>query len=70
MGRIVDFFGAPQAPTVPLPNNQVLVEQLPSRLIEGNQTQNGREIVMVQRDQNVDQVLRIVQQNNFGGKII
>lgn len=68
MGKIDDFFGVPSGPVVPSPNNQIPVEQPPPRIVESNQAENGPEIVMVPRDQDTDQVLRNVQQNNFGAE--
>lgn len=44
------------------------VKQSLPRVVKGNQAQNGPEIVMMQRDQDVSQVHWNVQQNNFGGK--
>lgn len=37
-------------------------------LVEGNTCQNGIEVVMVHKNQDIDQLVRNVQQNNFGGQ--
>lgn len=50
MGKIIDFSGAPQAPFMSLPINQMLAKQSPSKVVVGNQGQDGLEVVMVQRD--------------------
>lgn len=68
MGRIIDFCGAPEALVIPLPNNQVHIEQPLPSVVEGNQGQNGPEVVFVQRNQDAEQVLRNVQQNNLEEK--
>lgn len=67
MGMIIDFFRTPQTPVMTPYVNQVLVEQPSSRIIEGNQVHNGLGRLMVPNDQDADQILRNVQQNNFGG---
>ncbi|MCH92837.1 hypothetical protein A2U01_0013780, partial [Trifolium medium] len=78
MGRIADFFGAP-APRqnqpirqTSVPNNSV-VQDNPQQALGANETpdQNVVEqnptIVLVNRNQNVDDVVRNVQQQNFAG---
>lgn len=50
------------------PHQVVLVEPPIPRVVEGNDGQNGPEVVMVHINLDVDQVVRNVQQNNFRGK--
>lgn len=71
MGRIADFFSALQVHVQQMPSNQIPqwaihVEPLIPRVVRGNTGQNGPEVVMVHRNQDVEQVVRNVQQNNFG----
>lgn len=95
MGRIVNFFGAPQTLIQPIthiqavrvvkklgvvnkegvPNNQVqqhvipqLFEQHIPKVVEGGLRRNGRYMVLVNMNQDAYQVVKRVQQNNFGGK--
>ncbi|KAK2444838.1 hypothetical protein QL285_015833 [Trifolium repens] len=69
MGRMADFFGAPDAPNnqrVPRanPEFQPEVQAQPLR-IEGEQPEQG--VVLVNRNQNADNVLRNVRQDNIVG---
>ncbi|KAK2422316.1 hypothetical protein QL285_032860 [Trifolium repens] len=95
MGRIADFFGAPQVPqiqnVVPLqivqaPNNAIVPAQnnivnpinqvqQPVSVVEPQvqfqaqpQVEQNPGIVLVNRNQNVDDVVRNVQNNNFAGQ--
>ncbi|KAK2382413.1 hypothetical protein QL285_069949 [Trifolium repens] len=103
MGRIADFFGAPQVPNQPLlisvvvplqiaqaPNNAILPAQVneenpinqvqqPAPVVEPQvqpqaqpqvlpQVEPNPGIVLVNRNQNADDVVRNVQNNNFAGQ--
>jgi hypothetical protein len=78
MGRMADFFGAPDAPNNPrmpranpaLPVNQGLeipqVAQVQPLRIEGERPEQG--VVLVNRNQNADDILRNVRQDNMVGQ--
>ena len=59
-----------QQPLIQQPVVQQPIQQVPLGGVEGNVGQNNANVVMVQRNQDPDKVVRRVQQNNLGGKII
>src|SRR6266487_241654 len=95
MGRMTDFFGAPNAPNTAMHNGQN--EPIPNVVVDNNQRQDPltniimnanprqepipvaqqppiqnaldqNQVVLVNRNQNADEVVRNVQQNNFVGQ--
>ena len=59
-----------QQPLIQQPVVQQPIQQAPVGGAEGNVGRNNINVFMVQRNQHPDQVVRRVQQNNLGGKII
>jgi len=84
MRRIANFFGAPRIQKRPMPQNQsqrpvqipverlnngVPVAQMQQPVVKPQpQEEPERVLILVQRNQDADQVVRQVQQNNFDGK--
>lgn len=60
MGRIADFFNASPTPLTLAPNIPQGDNPSENRVVENNQGIKGLDIVLVQRNQDVDQVIRQV----------
>lgn len=58
MGRIADFLGATPVPPTPMPNVPQRVNPLENRMVENDQSSKGLNMVVMQRNQDTDQVLR------------
>src|ERR1044072_161586 len=59
-----------QQPLIQQPVVQQPIQEVPVGGVEGNVGRNNVSVVMVQRNQDPDQVVRRAQQNNLGGKIM
>lgn len=66
MGKIVNFLGAPPVPPTLVPSIPQGVSTPKNRIVENDQRLEGLDMVLVQRRQDVDQILRQARQNNMG----